>query len=303
MIDGFRFPRLTATALLVAAASAALAVAGPDALVPFKDVAGAATEVGVAFVIDFGNSTKPLVGCAEVPPSDNGYEALTAFLDQEHEAAPTYNQSGLLCSIDNVPPGAPSVCGTGVSGGYEYWSYWYMTDGSGTWTYASRGASVAVGSATAGQDVEGWRFQDPGPDNASAPPPGAAPDYAAICGSTTSAVVAPPATTVAPGHAPASPAPTTTAPTAGPAATTTPTTPPTSSATPTAPTATGADGPPTSTRPTTPDLKNQSLRATTAADSHEPGGGSDVPLVIGSLIVLALAAATLVGWRRRSGSQ
>ncbi len=290
------FPRLVATALFVAAASAALAAAGPDALVPFKDAAGAATEVGVGFVIDFGNSSKPLVGCAKVPPSDNGYEALGAFLAQEGQAPATYNQSGLLCSIGNDPSGAPSVCGQSLAGGYQYWSYWYMTDGSGSWTYGNRGASVAVGTAANGQDVEGWRFQDPGPDNPSAPAPGAAPDYTAICGSAEAVV----ATTAPPTTAATHPTDATVAPmTASTSVTTTvvptkSTTSATSTTTTTGASATAAAG--KHHGPTA-----QSLRAA-PADSRQDGGGSPVPLVIGSLIVAGLAVAAVLGWRRRSGT-
>ena len=133
---------------------------------PSGTAAGAATEVGVAFVVDFGGSGPPVVGCVKVPASDNGYQALQAFTAQAHLAPPTFNSADLLCSIDGDPAGAPGVCGQSVPGGYQYWSYWFMTNGSGAWTYANRGASAPVGSAAGGQDVEGWRFQNPGPDNA-----------------------------------------------------------------------------------------------------------------------------------------
>jgi hypothetical protein len=290
------------TALIVAAASASLAIAGPDALVPFKDVAGAATEVGVGFVIDFGNSSKPLIGCVKVPPSDNGYEALGAFLAQEGQAPATYSQSGLLCSIGDVPSGAPAVCGNGTSAGYYYWSYWTMTDGSGSWTYASRGASVAVGTAANGEDVEGWRFQDPGPDNPSAPAPGAAPDYAAICGPPEAVV----ATTTPPTTGATRPTGAPVAPTTGSkTGSTTVTTATGATAAPkgaTAPTTstTTTTGAPAAAAGTHHGPTAQSLRAT-PTDSRQDGG-SPVPLVIGSLIVAALAVAAVLGWRRRSGT-
>ncbi len=126
--------------LFVAAAAAALAAAGPDALVPFRAVAGAAaSEVQVAFVIDFGGSAHASVGCVKVPAGDNGYQALAAFTAQEHEQAPTYNTSGLLCSINDIPS---SGCGQEVSDGYIYWSYWEVA--SGKWKYADAGAFGAV---------------------------------------------------------------------------------------------------------------------------------------------------------------
>ena len=64
--------RLISAALMVAAASAALAGAGPDALMPFRDAAGAATEVSVAFVVDFGDLGAPVVGCTQVPSTEDG---------------------------------------------------------------------------------------------------------------------------------------------------------------------------------------------------------------------------------------
>ncbi len=99
--------KLISGILFVGAASAALAAAGPDALMPFKDAAGAATEVSVAFVVDFGGLGAPVVGCVQVPSTDNGYAALGAFVAQHGDAQPIYNNAGLLCSIDNLPGNAP----------------------------------------------------------------------------------------------------------------------------------------------------------------------------------------------------
>ena len=166
--------------LFVGAASAALAAAGPDALCPFKAVAGAATEVSVAFVVDFGGLGPPVVGCVQVPANDNGYEALGAFTAQHGEAAPIYNSAGLLCSINNLPGNAPAVCGQQVAGGYDYWSYWHGT--TGAWVYANTGAFSTVQSG----DVEGWRFETDGQSSPSDPHPAPASGYAGICGSVAS---------------------------------------------------------------------------------------------------------------------
>jgi hypothetical protein len=172
-----RLTRLVRIALIVAAIAAALAAAGPDALDPFRDVAGAATEVTVAFVLDFGGSTGAKVGCVKVPSGDNGYEALGAFTAEGRLADPTYNNAGLLCSINEVPT---SGCGQVVSGGYVYWSYWIGT--SGTWQYSSVGAQGTVSDG----DVYGWKFQNPGKGNPGDPPPGVSPAQAlAICATTT----------------------------------------------------------------------------------------------------------------------
>lgn len=312
-----RHRRSVVSALLfIGAASAALAAGGPDALVPFSDVAGAATTIGVGFVIDFGGSAPTVSGCVDVPPTDNGYQALDAFAQQEHLAAPQFdtNGSGLLCSVNGIP--AAPACGQAVAGGYQFWSYWYMVDGSGTWTYANRGASAEVGSAANGQDVEGWRYQNPGPDNASAPPPSVSPDYANLCASVApspSTVPAPaPTTTVPPavtrptslptGGGSSTPKPSglgagSSTPTTAAGRASTTTMPPVSSTTTTRP---GNAG---STRPNPSAASGaQSLRATDTAARQGSGGGT-VPALVGALVLLVLTAGAVFGWRRRARTQ
>ncbi|MGA8724722.1 MAG: hypothetical protein WB565_06750 [Acidimicrobiales bacterium] len=305
--------RLLRSVLMVGAASAALSLAGPDALVPFKDAAADAATVGVAFVIDLGSGA-PVVGCVHVPPSDNGYYALAAFAQQENLAAPTYAGSGLLCSIGGIPA---TGCGTpGPNGHYYFWSYWNMTDGSGRWTYSDRGAFTPVGDAANGQDVEGWRFQNPGPDNSNAPPPRAAPDYAAICpaasvpspaspSATSPTATAPPAAAPSSGGAVGGHSTGTGAP-AGSTVTTPPVTAPTSHA------GTTDGGHPSTTAPRSATGRSTTTVATSATAGHTQAlgaprrptagggsGGSVAPLVIGGALVVALAGAAGWRWRRR----
>jgi hypothetical protein len=298
--------RAVSILLFVGAASAALAAGGPDALVPFSDVAGAATSVGVGFVIDFSGSGAPVTGCVQVPPTDNGYQALSAFAAQENLAAPQFalDGSGLLCSINGIP--AAPACGQAVTGGYQFWSYFYMTDSSGNWTYANRGASAQVGSAANGEDVEGWRFQNPGPDNASAPKPSISPDYANLCHS-----VAPPTTVPAPATVPPAvttpPSPGGSAPkgtgvggsSATPPSTVGAVSPGSTSPTSSTTTPQGAGTTGTTTTSESPRIASRSLSAADAAD-HGGSGTGGVPALIGALVVLALAAAAVVGWRRRA---
>jgi hypothetical protein len=267
----------------------------------------------VAFVIDLGTGA-PVVGCVHVPSSDNGYYALAAFAQQENLAAPTYAGSGLLCSIGGTPA---TGCGTpGPNGQYYFWSYWTMTDGSGRWAYSDRGAFTPVGDAANGQDVEGWRFQNPGPDNATAPPPRSAPNYAAIC----------PAASVPPPASPAATSPTATSPPAaapsssgtvgaassdsgarpGSTVTTPPVTGPTSHASTTAgghPNAVAqrsATGGSTTTVPASGSAGHaQALGASHAPTGGGGTGGSVAPLVIGGALVVALAGAAGWRWRRR----
>jgi hypothetical protein len=323
-----RFRRGVRATLFVAAAASALAAAGPDALVPFRAVAGAAaSEVQVAFVIDFGGSEHASVGCVKVPAGDNGYEALAAFTAQEHEQAPTYNSSGLLCSINGTPS---SGCGQEVSDGFIYWSYWEAA--AGKWKYADAGA---FGAVTDGE-IQGWRFQDPGKANPSDPPPTTSPDFAALCSSTsspttTTTTTTTPATSV--GTSPTTTAESTdpspgTAPSlsgqgksngAGPASTsssgkgssssspkgaagrsTRTTDPPTKA--PESNRGKGRSASPTSTDPSG-GSHAQALSATaTATDDRSGGGNSAVPLIIGTLFILALLMVAVIRWRRRPGS-
>jgi hypothetical protein len=297
--------RLVASGLFVAATAAALASAGPDALAPFKDAAGAATQVSVAFVLDFGGSIGTVVGCVKVPSTDTGYEALTAFTQQEGEVQPTYASSGLLCSINGDPN---SGCGTVVSGNYIYWSYWHGT--SGTWQYSSVGASGTVVEG----DVEGWRFQDPGTGRPNDPPPRATSDYTSICGavpSTPPPAVSPPGpTTTSPG-----PSATPSSPVVGPAgtgganpskpalgavgaSTTTTSSRPTST---TAPSGIGAGISPTTSAPSTTSPavnRAQSLRASSVR-ARQGSAGSTAPLLIGGLVLVLLIGGSVFRWRKR----
>jgi hypothetical protein len=317
-----RLRRGVRVTLFVAAAASALAAAGPDALVPFRAVAGAAaSEVRVAFVIDFGGSAHASVGCVKVPASDNGYQALAAFTAQEHEQAPTYNSSGLLCSINDIPK---SGCGQQVSDGYIYWSYWEAA--AGKWKYADIGAFGAVTNG----EIQGWRFQDPGKANPSDPPPTTLADFASICSSisspttttttqatsvSTSPTITTTSTDPSPGTAPPvrgqgksnGSGPTSTSSSGngassnakGAADHSTRTTDPPTKAPESAP-GTGGSASSTSTNPSG-GSHAQALSAT-PTDDRSGGGDSAAPLIIGSLFILALLSVAVIRWRRRPGS-
>ena len=304
--------RLGSAALFVGAASAALALAGPDALVPFREVAGAAAEVSVAFVVDFGGSGAPVVACVNVPSSDNGYQALAAFVQQENLAAPTYAPSGLLCSINGIPS---TGCGqVNPDGTYAYWSYWRLGAG-GSWSY---GTGRPPNPVPQSGDVEGWRFEAHGSANPNDPPPAAAPDYAALCPDaltptpataapatpTTVAATQQPAVAASPGS-PASPTSGRQAATAGGSASAPPAGahPSTTTAAPgptagtTAPLSGGSAAATTPTTPTS-NGNTESLGAVNAA-THNAGGNSAFPLVIGGSVIAVLVAAAMVRWRKR----
>ncbi len=302
------------TAMLIGAAAAALGPAGPDALVPFKAAtAAAADSVYVALVVDlgqgYGGSPRVVSGCVRVPPGKSGYDALTAFTQQMNWALPSYNNAGLLCTIDGYPQNG---CGQVVGSGYDYWSYWHGDPG--TWTYSSAGASRTMQTG----DVEGWRFEDPGHGNPTDPPPTAAPDFASICASDMTSTTSAPTTAT-----PTTIATTNTGPMgsnpAGPAGSTPPgsiASSPTSGSgqeptNPGRPVPGSGSGSPTTTRPTasggstahtgnsgSPPPRTEALAR---AGSVQHNGGDSVPLLVGGFIVVIIGCGALYRWRRHPG--
>jgi hypothetical protein len=306
---------------LAGAGAVALGGPGPHGAPP----AAAASTVDVAMVIDFGAgapaSLRVIVECLQMAAGSNGSQALAQLAQQLDEPSPSYNGSGLLCSLDGYPT---SGCGTATGSGYDYWSYWHGTTGS--WVYAN------AGPATTGVfqgDVEGWRFENPGSGTSSDPPPASPPDFAAICAN---AAPSPTTTTSAPAAAPPSTAPPAKATTGGSAGTAPGTTTgganpaasaPGSGSTGNAPLATGppVTGTTGATRATT-----TAPRSTTTAPSRHPTAhataarrttsarpaealaatrhpaSSDTPVLLGVFggVALALGVAALVRSRRRA---
>jgi uncharacterized membrane protein YgcG len=137
---------------------------------------GASGQVCMGVVIDdggYGGGNTPAVQSAGVASGSNDLQALQAARDTVYQ-----NNSGLVCAIDDgtgqVPANGVQNCLTSSGGLYYYWSYWEGDPYTNTWTYAQLGpASHTVSS---GQTyVEGWRYQNPGPDNPSAPEPSITP--------------------------------------------------------------------------------------------------------------------------------
>ena len=89
----------------------------------------------MAVVIDTGTSAVPDARCFEVNASvRNGAEFLAARAQILNTPPPTYDRSGLLCSIDGYPA---TGCGEQTGNSYAYWSYW---DGrSGSWVFSNTG--------------------------------------------------------------------------------------------------------------------------------------------------------------------
>ena len=311
--------------LFVGAAAAALAPAGPGALVPLKMAIASADSVGndvyVAVVVDFGNgsSISTVSKCVPVASSAHDADALAAAVGSGNVA---YANSGLLCAIDNYPANGVQNCGESAgSGKYDYWSYWHGSTGS--WVYADDGPAEQPVSSPA-DDVEGWMFQLDEPDNATAPAPAVTPSYSQICNASTE--VPPPAsspaaatTTSTNATAPAPVTPTTAEASAGPAPSAT-----TGTAVSTGSKSSGARS--TTTTPaalgtTTTTLASGGLGGTDRTGSHgssdahrsavasapphgSSGGGSNLlPVILVAVVVAALGGFALVRWRRRPAEE
>jgi hypothetical protein len=308
-----RSGRLFTGGLLLGAAGAALAPAGPDALVPFKILAAsAADDVYVAVIVDFGSNSglSSISKCVPVPSGSTDSDALAAAVGQNNVA---YSSSGLLCSIDGYPANGVQNCNaTSGNGQYFFWSYWHGATGS--WSYANDGPAE---HGAADGDVEGWRFQNPGPASPGAPPPGPAPSYATICGvhvpsstTTTTTMAANPGPTTPTTVAAASGSGSTTTTTAkkGPSSNTKGQGTPNSGGSSTT-TATGIGFPkPSSTNPpghATTSTPRQSLAASNAG-SHPPkgsSGGAALPIIVVTLTALALGLMAVFLIRRRPAEE
>ncbi|MGO9856805.1 MAG: hypothetical protein ACLPYY_17395 [Acidimicrobiales bacterium] len=312
--------RLLTWALLFGAAGAALAPAGPGALVPLKMAIASADSVGnevyVAVVVDFGSgsSMSTISTCVPVPSTGRDSDALAAAVGEANVA---YNDSGLLCAIENYPANGVQNCGQSVgSGAYDYWSYWHGT--SGSWVYANDGpAEQPVASPS--DDVEGWRFQTDEPDNSSDPPPAATASYAQICNASTEVppAQAPSSVTTTTTNAPS--LTTTTAPGAstGPGLSTSATTPDTQPGLGTAPRTAAPGATSTSTSTTGPGTSGSTgggkhspsgthpAAVASPASHHDPGGGGDalLPVVLVAAVVAALGGVAFWRWRRRPADE
>jgi hypothetical protein len=285
-------------------------VAAVTAAVP----ALASGQVCAGIVIDEGNSAPQTQG-ATVSPGSSDLDLLQAAGDVVAQ-----NNAGLVCAIDDYPPNGLQSCLSRSHGLFYYWSYWEGDPATDTWTYASIGP--AEHTVSAGQSyVEGWRYQNPGPDSPAAPKPSVSPAtaFAQACQSSNPV----PTTSVGP---PTTGVPATTSPSTSPSAAPTASaggSVPGSTASPSARGAvadtsttvarrsgtvppSGARGLPTSTTSTTPTLKGPEPRAGPAklalsseTKHHGSAGDPALPIVLVVVVIGALGAAAWFRWRRR----
>jgi hypothetical protein len=129
----------------------------------------ASGQVCEGVVVDEGTGAAPAPQTAEVAPGASDLDALGAAGDTATE-----NSSGLVCAINAYPLNGLQSCLNTAGSLYYYWSYWEGDPATNTWTYAPVGP--AEHTVSAGQTyVEGWRYQDPGPDGPSATKPSVTP--------------------------------------------------------------------------------------------------------------------------------
>ncbi len=166
-------PRFARTALFVVGSL----LLGPLALGPAGTAEAASGQVCMGIVIDDGPDTQSgwspdAVQGADVASGTSDLQALSGAGDP-----PTQNSSGLVCAINNFPADGLESCLSTSGGLFYYWSYWEGDPYTNIWTYANVGPMSHTVSS--GQTyVEGWRYQDPGADNASAAKPSVTPTAA-----------------------------------------------------------------------------------------------------------------------------
>jgi hypothetical protein len=262
-------------------------------------LSAAASEVYVAVVVDFGGGSAPaaITKCVAVPSSDTDADALAAAVGSDNVA---YNDTGLVCAIDGYPVNGVQDC-TATSGSeYYYWSYWHGS--SGSWSYANDGPG---GQTVAAGDVEGWRYEDPGPASPAADSPSPTPDYARICPQAVAATTT--TTTKGSGKGPSPTTTTTTHPSSTHAPTPSTTTSTTHAVATTTTSSTAKDTPP----PAKPGSKTSARHTKSAAPqhhkakhasatpaTHHSGAGVAFPtaLLVTSGVILLLVVLTF--WRR-----
>jgi hypothetical protein len=262
-----RASRVLTAAAIAAAASGAGLTSAP----------GAYASGTVGIVISMGGGIN-VARCVAAGPSGDD-------IVNEVASVAYRPRDGIITQIDNYPA---ADLGTDTT---HYWAYFHNT-GAG-WTYSNVGAS---GYTPAAGTVEGWRYDD-GQDPAPEPP---AVSYASICAQ----AVAPPPVT--PSRV-ITPSPKTTAAQTHPATATSQAAgtsgAPTSSAVSNMPTASATV--PVPSRPAVTNTSLSSIDATSvsrASDSRKGSSGSYAAVIIGVLLVVALAGGTVVvALRRRAG--
>jgi hypothetical protein len=219
--------------------------------------------------------------------------------------------AGFICRIDDDPPPKQESCAT-TPPADAYWSYWHADVGQDTWTYSQEGA---LDYRPPPGSVDAWTFGATDIDGTDGQPTFSPDSVRATSGSgtTTTTTTTAPTGTTSPTTTPASsPRSSTTStgappPAVGGSSSTRPdagtggvshpnsiTTSPESTTATTATTAPGASSAPTG------DTHQTKIVDAAPVTTGRQSPGSAIPALLGTGIVLVLAAAAgLVAWRRR----
>jgi hypothetical protein len=300
-----------------------LVLAGLAALVPLRiAVASAAGGICEGVVLDYGTGSSPaqpaetVVQGPSVPPGTSDLEAMDDAGDSVSQ-----NDSGLVCAINGYPANGVQDCTAKSGNDFYYWSYWQGNPYTNTWTYANIGPAEHE-VQDGGTYVEGWHFQNPGPDNASAPPPSISPSaaFARACPGVTPQPTSPgggsptPTTTTAPTTpTPTTPTTPTTAAKSGGGSTATTIATTSHSTTPATTAAAGHGSTGTGGTTTTSASSDQTTTSPTAAKSHRTGttaaalSGTSrrsssspiLPIALVAAVIVVLGAITYFRWRKR----
>lgn len=279
-------PTRPAQAAATAAAVLVTALLAWGAFVPPALAAACDGTAGVTVVADFtalGGGVE--VRCAPGDP-ESGLAALTGAGFSYTFAA---KQPGYVCRVNGQPASDPCM---NTSPADAYWGYWHAHRG-GDWVYSNEGAGTfdpPPGS------VEGWAFG--AGEEPRTPPPAAAPKATPRPGTTVAP--APRATAAAPVKTSSPPSSTSAAVSGG--------SPSTTARPATASVQSGAPAAATPATPAATPVASESGRPTPSglAQPAAVGGGqgTGLPLVLGLLAIVGLAASTVgtVLRRRRSGA-
>jgi hypothetical protein len=216
---------------------------------------------------------------------------------------------GFICRIDDDPPPKQESCAT-TPPADAYWSYWHADVGQDTWTYSQVGA---MDYRPPPGSVDAWTFAATDIDGSSGQPTFSPDSVRATNTSgsgTTTTTTSAPADTTSPSTTPGdSPGPSTT-PTVAPSPVvrgSSSTTPGTGTGrvehrdtTTTEPEPTTATSSPGTTPPPTAGGRQTKIVDASPAATDRQSAGSAAPALVGTGIILVLAAvAGVVAWRRR----
>jgi hypothetical protein len=170
VVPGSPAPAPTASARGGADQAVMLRVVHTDREVRVVDAAD--ITIAVALVVDYGTGhgapTGVVTKCMNVAPGTTGSTLLASAAQSLHLPAPRFNDSGLLCGINGFPA---TGCGAPAGNKYRYWSYWHGVSGSWVYASDGPSEQVLTAGAVEGwrfQDPGTASPSDPAPRSPAA---------------------------------------------------------------------------------------------------------------------------------------